>query len=174
MVYCLLYTILHVAIIVASADAGLGLTVRAGLIPLLHLVSREANDAAVGHPIAACPLDVVQDGTVPSQDLVAVGADPEAEEGNVDEFQVVRHDVLLRRGPRVHGDVDAPDRVVRSAHLRRSALEELRERSPFRWLAQVAEAGHVVVPNSVFMHVPAAERLRGQRLPTTMSFVTAR
>ena len=60
MVYCLLYTILHVAIIVASADAGLGLTVRARLIPLLHLVSREANDAAVGHPIAASRLDVVQ------------------------------------------------------------------------------------------------------------------
>ena len=89
-------------------------------------------------------------------------------------YQVVRHDVLLGRGPRVHRDVDAPDLVVSSAHLRRSALEELRERSPFRWLAQVAEAGHVVVPNSVFMHVPAAERLRGQRLPTTMSFVTAR
>ena len=48
------------------------LTVRAGLIPLLHLVSREANDAAVGHPIAASPLDVVQNGTVPSEDLVAV------------------------------------------------------------------------------------------------------
>ena len=89
MVYCLLYTILHVAIIVASADAGLGLTVRAGLIPLLHLVSGEANDAAVGHPIAVSPLDVVQVGTVPSEDLVAVGTDPEAEEGNVDEYQVV-------------------------------------------------------------------------------------
>ena len=66
------HTIIHVAIIVASADAALGLTVRAGLIPLLHVVSREADDAAVGHPIAASPLDVVQNGTVPSEDLVAV------------------------------------------------------------------------------------------------------
>ena len=97
------------------------------------------------------PFVSMKAGTVPSEDLVAVGADPEAEEEPVDELQVVRHDVLLRRGPRVHRDVDAPDLVVRSAHLRRSALEELRERSPFRWLAQVAEAGHVVVPNSVFM-----------------------